>query len=82
MKMHISHTQSFNIPVSIALVTLAHMINVYKICLNTTNFPIFNMHDIPTAGIPTMLYMSSNRMLTDVCGISSRLLTEDELKDL
>ncbi len=28
--MHISHTKSFNIPVSIALATLAHMINVYE----------------------------------------------------
>ncbi len=43
--MHISHTKSFNIPVSIALATLAHMINVYEICLNTTNYPIFNMQD-------------------------------------
>ncbi len=33
--MHISLTKSFNIPVSIALATLAHMINVYEICLNT-----------------------------------------------
>ncbi len=37
MKMHILHTKSFNIPVSIALATLAHMTNVYEICLNTTN---------------------------------------------
>ncbi len=29
--MHISHTKSFNTPVSIALATLAHMINVYEI---------------------------------------------------
>ncbi len=43
--MYISHTKSFNIPVSIALATLAHMINVYEICLNTTNYPIFNMQD-------------------------------------
>ncbi len=28
--MHISHTTSFNIPISIALATLAHMINVYE----------------------------------------------------
>ncbi len=35
--MYISHTKSFNIPVSIALATLAHMINVYEICINTTN---------------------------------------------
>ncbi len=33
----------FNIPVSIALATLAHMINVYVICLNTTNYPLFNI---------------------------------------
>ncbi len=43
--MHISHTKSFNIPVSIALATLAHMINVYDLCLNTTNYSIFNMQD-------------------------------------
>ncbi len=43
--MHISHTKSFNIPVSIALATLAHMINVYEICINTTNYLIFNMQD-------------------------------------
>ncbi len=30
---------------SIALATLGHMINVYEICLNTTNYPIFNMQD-------------------------------------
>ncbi len=41
--MYISNTKSFNIPVSIVLATLAHMINVYEICLNTTNYPIFNM---------------------------------------
>ncbi len=41
--MHISHTKSFNIPVLIALATLSYMINVYKICLNTTNYPIFNI---------------------------------------
>ncbi len=40
--MHISYTKSFNIPVSIAFATLAHMLNVYEICLNTTNYPIFN----------------------------------------
>ncbi len=43
--MHISHTKSFNIPVSIADTTLAHMINVYEICFNTTNYLIFNMQD-------------------------------------
>ncbi len=32
--MHISHTKSFNIHLSIALATLAHMINVYEICRN------------------------------------------------
>ncbi len=41
--MHISYTKSFNIPVSIAFATLARMINVYKIYLNTTNYLIFNM---------------------------------------
>ncbi len=43
--MYISHTKSFNILVSIALATLAHTINVYEICLNTTNYQIFNMQD-------------------------------------
>ncbi len=43
VKMHISCTKSLNIPISIAFATLAHMINVYEICLNTTNYPIFNM---------------------------------------
>ncbi len=43
--MHISHTKSFNIPLSIALATLAHMINVYEICLNRRKYPIFNMQD-------------------------------------
>ncbi len=44
--MDISHTKSFRSPgVSIALATLAHMMNVYEICLNTTNYPIFNMQD-------------------------------------
>ncbi len=41
--MHISYTKSFNIPVSTAFATLAHVINVYEISLNTTNYPIFNM---------------------------------------
>ncbi len=41
--MHISHTKSFNIHISIALATLAHMINVYEICLNTTHFLIFKL---------------------------------------
>ncbi len=41
--MRISYTKSFNIPVSIAFATLVHMINVYEICLNTTNYPILNM---------------------------------------
>ncbi len=45
VKMHISHTKSFNIPVSIALATLAHKINVYEIYFNTTNYLIFNMQD-------------------------------------
>ncbi len=43
--MHISHTTSVKKLLSIALATLAHMINVYEICLNTTNYPIFNMQD-------------------------------------
>ncbi len=32
--MHISYINSFDISVSIAFATLAHMINVYEICLN------------------------------------------------
>ncbi len=27
------------------ITTLAHMLNGYEICLNRTNYPIFNMHD-------------------------------------
>ncbi len=65
MSKHIS--QSFNIPVSIGLTTLAHMLNWYEICLNKTNYPIFNMQAgfqilsvqlhfglLWSAGIPTM----------------------------
>ncbi len=43
--MHIWHMKSFNIPVSIALATLVHMINVYEIYPNATNYPIYNMQD-------------------------------------
>ncbi len=43
VKTHFSHTKSFNIPVSIGRPTLAHMLNGYEICLNKTNYPIFNM---------------------------------------
>ncbi len=46
MKIHISYTKSFNVPVSIAFATLAHMINVYEICLNTTNYVVFNMQGV------------------------------------
>ncbi len=38
-KTHISHANSFNIPVSIGLATLAHMLKLYEIYLNTTNYP-------------------------------------------
>ncbi len=44
-KSSFSYAKSFNIPVSIALATLAHMIDVYEICFNTTNYLIFNMQD-------------------------------------
>ncbi len=37
--------KSFNIPVSVGLTTPAHMLNGYKICLNTTNYLIFNIQD-------------------------------------
>ncbi len=69
--------KSFNIPVSFALVTLAHMINVYEICLNTTNsdiqyarFQILSM-DVHfglfwSASIPTMLKDGPNYSTTDV----------------
>ncbi len=65
--MHISYTKSINIPVSVAFATLPHMINVYEICLNTTNYPIFNMQGFIyclwtsilklfwSVGIPTMI---------------------------
>ncbi len=35
----------FNIYFSIALTTLAHMLNGYDICFKTMNYPIFNMQD-------------------------------------
>ncbi len=41
--MHISHSKSFNIPVSFARAILAHMINMYEICLNITNYPIYSI---------------------------------------
>ncbi len=75
--MHISYTKSFNIPVSIAFATLAHMINVYAICLNTTNYPIFNMQGFIycmrtsilklfwSTGIPT-IKMTNNVWVTHV----------------
>ncbi len=64
--MHISHTKFFNMPVSIALATLAHMINVNEICLNkqTIRYSICNISDIAcgppfwtvwSAGITTLL---------------------------
>ncbi len=72
--MHISHTKSFNMPFSIELATLAHMINVYEIWLNTTNYPIFNMQDFRyclwtsildcfwSVGIPTMIEKYANSL--------------------
>ncbi len=73
--MQISYTKSFNIPVSIAFATLAHMINVYEICLNTTNYTILNMQGFIycmwtsilklfwSAGIPTMYKGHQDRSL-------------------
>ncbi len=43
MHISISHAKSFNTHVSTARATLAQMINVYEICVNTTHSPIFNM---------------------------------------
>ncbi len=43
VKTYIPYTKSFNISVSIGLITLAHVLDGYEICLNTTNYPIFNM---------------------------------------
>ncbi len=43
VKPYISRNKSFNIDVSIWLSTLAHILNVYHISLNITNYPIFNM---------------------------------------
>ncbi len=45
VKTHISHTNSFNIHVSIGLITLADMLIGYEVCLNTTNYPICIMQD-------------------------------------
>ncbi len=38
VKTHISHTKSFNIPVSIWSATLADMLYGYEIYCNTTNY--------------------------------------------
>ncbi len=43
VKTHISHIKSFNKPVSIGFTTLAYMLNGYQICLNTTNYTIYNI---------------------------------------
>ncbi len=40
---HILHTKSFNMPVSYGLTTVAHLLNGYEVCLNTTNCLIVNM---------------------------------------
>ncbi len=73
--MHISYTKSFNMPVLIAFATLAHMINVSEIRLNTTNYPIFNMQGFIyylltsilklfwSAGIPTMFRDHSENVI-------------------
>ncbi len=71
--MHISHTTSLNIPVSIALATLAHVINVYEICLNkqTIQYSICKISDIAcrppfglfwSAGIPTMVTVTEEAL--------------------
>ncbi len=42
-KTNVSHITSFNIHTSIGLTTLTHMLNGYEICINTTNYLIFNL---------------------------------------
>ncbi len=84
--MPISYTKSFNIPVSIPCAALAHIINVYEICLNTTNYPIFNMQGFIyclwtsilklfwSAGIPTMMMADSHSMFIYLCVIPRQSL--------
>ncbi len=45
MLRHISQNKSVNTPVSICLVSLAHILNGYDISLNTISYPIFNIQD-------------------------------------
>ncbi len=45
MSKHNSYIRSFSIPVGIVLLALAHKLNGYEICLNTTYHPIVNVHD-------------------------------------
>ncbi len=71
--MHISHTKSFNIPVSIALATLAYVINVYEIIsqynkLSDIQYARFQILPVElhfglfwSAGIPTMLYHTKHK---------------------
>ncbi len=44
-KQYILNTKSFGTPVSIGLAAPAHMQNRHEVCLNTTNYVIFNMQD-------------------------------------
>ncbi len=58
MSKHFSHTNSFNIPVSVGFTALAHimhMLNWYEICLNRTNYLIFNMPEFRYWLVTSML---------------------------
>ncbi len=59
-----THTICFNIPVSIGLTTLAHMLNGHAICLNTSNYPIFNMQYFRYCHAPLFWYVLAAGMPT------------------
>ncbi len=67
-----------NIPVSIRRTTLAHMLNEYEICINTTNYPIVNMQDF-SSSLPILLswypHNESGSMNLDIYTALSRILT-------
>ncbi len=66
---HFTYNKSFNLASSISHATLLHIFNGYDICLNTTNYLIFNMQDFRnglwfsvlnlfwSGGIPSMYYL-------------------------
>ncbi len=65
-------------PVSIGVTTLAHILNEYEICLNTTSYPIINMQNfiywlflyfglLWSGGIPNVhIHMSLLKLLATI----------------